>query len=433
MRFRPSRRQVLAASAATATAVAAGGALLAKRGTADGNPVIVAVGRGRLNTLSDLYFEGITLAAETVNAAGGLLGRPVELRFIEEPRFTNEATLARVVSDTLATAARIVDDDRVVAVVGHPSSTTAIAASGVYNRANKLFLATHASSLLLTAAQLPRVFAMLPNDRDATRLLARHAVRHGMRRFVIFSGETSYGQETAGFFAQAIAMEGGEILHQRMLDIEKRSVDSLLLFLLDNPLFALDTLDGILLAAGGAVENAAFILRARQLGITTPIFGTDAITSSTISVQAGAAMKDVFGVSPFDVKGSAPETQAFARAFRARFDTAPSPTAALGHDAVLLVAHAAASAKTLDAGKLADAIRVMRYGNPLHGATGSLVFNASGQATDNSLFVLRHDGTAFQTVAGYSHPSMTPLESVPDTDGPTTPSTLPPPTPTLNR
>jgi len=429
MRFAPTRRHLLAASAAAATAAVAagGGVLLSKSGPADGNLVIVAVGRGRLNTLSDLYFEGITLAAEAVNAAGGLLGKPVALRFIEEPRFTNEATLARVVSDTLATAARIAEDDRVVAVVGHPSSTTAIAASGVYNRANKLFLATHASSLLLTAAQLPRVFAMLPNDRDATRLLARHAVRHGLRRFVIFSGETSYGQETAGFFAQALAMEGGEILHHRMLDIEKRSVDSLLLFLLDNPLFALDTLDGILLAAGGAVENAAFIIRARQLGIMTPIFGTDAITSSTIAVQSGAAMKDVFGVSPFDVRSGARETQDFSRAFQARFGAAPSPTAALGHDAVRLVAHAAASAGTLDAGKLADAIRVMRYGNPLRGATGRLAFNAMGQATDNSLFVLRHDGTAFQTVAGYSQPSMTPLDSVPDTDVPALPSPLPPP------
>lgn len=421
---RPSRRHLLAAGAATAAMAATGGALLASRPDDDG-PVIVAVGRKRLNNVSDLFFEGITLAAEGVNAAGGLLGRPVSLRFVEEARSSDYATLTKVVSGTLDTASDIARDRRVVAVLGHPSSTTAIAASAVYDRANKLFLATHASSLLLTAAQFSRVFAMLPNDRDATRVLAHHAMRQGMGRFVIFSDASSYGQEVAGFFAEAISVEGGTILHRRLLDIQNRSVDSLLLFLLDNPLFTMDTLDGIFLAAGGAVENTAFIVRARQLGIDKPIFGTDAVTSSSISGQAGAAMRNVFGVSPFDVKGGSPENRAFDTSFRARFGTAPSPTAALGHDAVRLVAHGAALAGTLDAGKMADAIRVMRYGSPLRAATGTLAFNADGQATDNDLFILRHDGTAFRTVAAYRHPSLEPIPRPPDLESGASPSREP--------
>ncbi|MBP2229018.1 branched-chain amino acid transport system substrate-binding protein [Azospirillum agricola] len=414
LRFRPSRRRLLALCAALAGTAAAGATILTRR-RPDGPPVIVAVGRQKRPGIpSDLFFEGVTLAVERVNADGGLLGRPVTLRFVEEPPFNSRATLTRVVAGTLDTASRIADDGRVVAVIGHPSSTTAITAAPIYEQANTLFLATYASSLLLTATRFSRVFAMLPNDREATLLLARYAAERGMRRFVIFNDETSYGQESAGFFAQAVTQGGGAILHHGMLNSGKRSIDALLLFLLDNTLFPIGDLDGIFLSSVNPADNAAFILQARQLGVRIPILGTDTLTSVAVSAQAGSAMLDVIAVSAFDVRGDAPEVRAFDQGFRARFSTAPSPTAALGHDAVMLVAHAAAATHDLDAGVMADAIRIMRYGNPLQGATGRVVFNAAGQATDTDIFILRHDGTVFRTVAGYNHTTTTPSASTPE-------------------
>ena len=90
----------------------------------------------------------------------------------------------------------------------------------------------------------------------------------------------------------------------------------------------------------------------------------------------------------------------------------PDLSAALGYDAVMLLKEVTERTGTLDAGRIADALKVARYGVPFEGVTGKIMFNTNGLITDTDVFVVRHDGTRFQTVASYRKPLEWPSDVV---------------------
>ncbi|HEY5440566.1 MAG TPA: ABC transporter substrate-binding protein, partial [Gemmatimonadaceae bacterium] len=76
--------------------------------------------------LDDDGFRAASLAAEQVNADGGINGHRLELRNIGGAG----STKARV---ALETAERLATDPNILAVVGHTNSSASLAASQVYN------------------------------------------------------------------------------------------------------------------------------------------------------------------------------------------------------------------------------------------------------------------------------------------------------------
>lgn len=351
------------------------------------------------------FLAGTRIAVEQINAEGGLLGRPLRTRLYEEDSYTDKVVLEKLVSRTLQLATHIGNQRAVLAVIGHGSSATAIPASAIYERHDKLFLATHATASSLSNHRLDLTFALQPNNADNAAFLAQYAQAQGIQRVVVLSDNSGYGIESTDQFRSLLTQGGGTVLYRGRLTSTNKSIDDLLLFLMDNELFKPDEIDGFFITSSASAETAQFITRARQLGLKMPILGPEYLFSRQMEEAVGLdAMRDVIAVSVFNGDQHTAEGERLEHAFTAATGHPPGLMAAMGFDAVKVLAYAVRRTGNLDPAAIADTLRIIRYDAPFIGATGLRVFDSRGLSTDTSAYVVRHDGRRFHTVATYRKP-----------------------------
>ncbi|WP_193222176.1 ABC transporter substrate-binding protein [Alkalilimnicola sp. S0819] len=348
---------------------------------------------------SQEFLDGIRLGVQNVNSNGGVAGLPLSVTFVEEPVYTEDQNLADIVADSLKLATRVSRDPDVLAVIGHSSSSSAVPASAVYDRNKKLFFATHATATSLNNHDFDHVFSLQPNNDDNARLMARYALGQGMRRFVVLSDDTSYGKETTRRFASYVTRGGAELLYRGGLTAHGRSIDRLILFMLDNQVFAVEDIDALFITSSSYADTARFIRRARELNLAMPILGPESLYAATIEASVGLdKMRGVTAVSLYDPQSSNPENRHFTKVYREAAGGVPDHLAALGYDAIGLLAFAAERAGSLGSSAMADTLRTLRFQKRYRGAAGDFAFDARGSLTDAESYIVRHDGSAFHAV-----------------------------------
>ena len=348
---------------------------------------------------SDPLTTGAELAIAEINGKGGILGKYVAARSEQQMSPSGHST-AEIVGDAVRIANELSAEKGIVAVIGHSSSTAAIPASAVYEGKDKLYLAPYATNMALSAHHYSRVFELLPNDRRSAELMARYADEIGLKKMVILSDRSEYGQQTAIMFARYAEEQGIRIVVRDSFDSSRRSIEQILLTLLDNTSFSMSEVDGMLVI-GQPVDSGRLIAAARHLGIKMPILGTDTMSRPECIAAAGPAMKDVVALTVYYPGKISAAGDAFAQAYRKRYNTEPDAWAALGYDAVNLVAEMAERRGSVASNDLADSLRVMRFVSPYVGVTGSFSFNSQGEAVSKPVFIIRHDGQSFQLVRTY--------------------------------
>lgn len=369
-----------------------------------GGPVEIALVYSPDEDAQD-FRTGAQIAIDQVNAEGGLLGHPVALRLFQEDSYTDKIELEKLVAQTLRQATTIGKLPSVLAVVGHGSSATAVPASVIYERYNKLFLAPYATATSLSNHRLDLTFAMQPNNADNAAFLAHWALSQGIRNVVVLSDNSGYGIETTDQFRSQFAQGGGTILYRGRLTTSSKSIDDLLLFLMDNDVFKPNEIDAFFVTSSASSESAQFIARARQLGLRVPIIGPEYLYSRQVEEWVGTeAMNNVVAISIFDGETTSPEGHRLSEPFIKATGHPPGLIGALGFDAVKVLAYAVRRTGNFAPDAIADTLRIIRYEAPFIGASGRVVFDSQGRIADINAHVVRHDGTRFRTVANYKKP-----------------------------
>src|SRR5205809_642011 len=145
------------------------------------------------------------LAVNQINAKRGIRGRNHELRVVDDSG--NEDTAVRVAEQLYA-------DPAIVAVVGHLSSGTSLAAARVYagGATPTAMISPSASSPDLSGIS-PYVFRVCPSDLQHGPQLARFAWQTlGARRAGIIYLNSDYGRGVRRTFAAEFARLGGIVL-----------------------------------------------------------------------------------------------------------------------------------------------------------------------------------------------------------------------------
>lgn len=194
-----TRRRLLATSAAL-TGIAA----LPLRGLAQEGPI-------RLGTLTPLTGAGgpygpvmaetVKKVVAAVNAAGGVLGRQVEV--ISEDDQTNPEAGVRA-------ARKLIDVDRVAAIMGTwASSVTTAVAPLCWESKTMLTTVSGADSITLLPHQ-GYIVRTQPNTVLQGRKFGEFAVELGAKRLFFFSPQTPFADSQFGNITKAVAAAGGE-------------------------------------------------------------------------------------------------------------------------------------------------------------------------------------------------------------------------------
>ena len=187
---------------------------------------------------------GAELATADLNAAGGILGRPLELDIVEERHETTTR-------EAIATAERLAADRRVLAVIGHHRSSVSLAASQVYNAGHLPQIAPNSSAPLYTLAG-PYSYRLVASDvHQAEFIAARIAAMSPVPRIATLYVNDDYGRAFQGLLHGALREAGASPLYEApFLEGEAR-----LNLSRDDILRALDDIQPDLLIWIGAFEE----------------------------------------------------------------------------------------------------------------------------------------------------------------------------------
>lgn len=338
------------------------------------------------------YREGLQLAVDEVNAAGGLGGRKLRLATYDDHEAIGQG---RVVAQQIA------DAPAVVAVIGHLQSYITVEAAPVYHQAGIVHIAPTATDPTLTEQGASRLFRICFTDRSVGRQLADFVSARKWKRVAIYYIRNQYGRNVANAFESRASQLGLDVRTRSSYDPSEQASERSFEQVLTE--WQAMELDAILLA--GEVPSAAiFVAQARKHGIKAPIVGGDAMSSPGLMAVAGAAAEGVIVASFFHPDDPRPEALTFTQAFQAKYGIAPDAGSALGYDSVQLIAHAMRQAKSAVPD---DVAREMHALAAWRGVTGTFTFDKNGDVADKAVTLsIVRDGTFTYLAAPSSEPAV---------------------------
>ena len=315
---------------------------------------------------------GVYYAQRQANQAGGLRGRKVVVNFYDDQAAAEEAVR---VAQTIAA------DPEVLAVVGHCNSRATLAAGPLYESEGIPVIT--ATSTNPDIAQLGDfIFRVVGNDNDQARALANALWSENRRTVVVFvDQEDAYSRGLSDNFQRRFARLGGRVI------INPFTIGGEIIVSTD-----LREADAILVT--GEYADAGKIARlVRDLGISAPIVGGDAVYSQGLFAFGGEAARGVRATAfyHYTVRDSPllPRAEEFARRFAAVIHAPPNHNMATAYDAASLILNA-----IREAGAQRQAIRaylasIGRTRPAYVGVTGKIAFDADGEAVGKPWVLVR--------------------------------------------
>jgi branched-chain amino acid transport system substrate-binding protein len=310
-----------------------------------------------------LYGQGMDLAVDEVNRSGGIHGRRLRILREDDRESVDEGSMV---------AQRFAKNPDVVAVIGHLQSYVTVPAAAVYDLAGIPVLSPASTDPELTRRGYRRVFRATFTDAQAGRQMAEYAARRGYRQVAIYYVRNPYGRSLANAFEERADELGIGVAARQSYDpnaeaghrgAEQTAAEWRAL-----------QLDAVFVA--GEVPHAAvFIAQLRRQGITVPVLGGDAMGIPDLFTVGGGAVEGTVVAAAFHPEDRRPEVRRFVAAFRERYGTPPDAAAALGYDAVQVLAQAMRRAGRPTPDRIAEALHGTRG---WQGVTGVFSFDAEG-------------------------------------------------------
>lgn len=318
--------------------------------------------------------KGTVLAIDQVNAAGGVLGKKIDLIYEDDQSKPGEsATIVK----------KLITRDNVVAVLGEVASGRSLEAAPICQQ-NKIPMISPASTNPKVTQTGDYIFRVCFTDPFQGKLLAEFAKKtlKAKRVAVLSDVAAPYSVGLAQYFKEPFVADGGEIIaDQKYSGGDKDFKAQLTAIKADSP-------DAIFVP-GYYTEVGLIVLQARQLGITVPIFGGDGWTSPQLAETAGSALDNTYYSTHYSPEDTSPIVQNFVKAYRERYDgETPDAMAALGYDSGLVLADALKRAGSTDPAKLRDAIAATK---DLPCVTGKLTLDADRNPTKSAVIVTYKD------------------------------------------
>lgn len=338
----PTRRMLLQ-GAAGATALAGIGMPSIGRAQAD----VIRIGHltpltGFLGPLGEFAQMGVKLAAEEVNAAGGVLGRKIEL--VMEDSVNPQTASAK--------AERLIERDKVAMIIGEISSASALAIGQVANRTKTVFINTGANSDVLRGASCnPFMFHIEAANSMMVTSVGQYLKTEKMiegKKWYALTADYAFGHDLVRVAKKFVTENGGQFVGEDLVPTDATDFSAYLLKIRQaRPDVVASNL------AGNQITN--FIKQYAEYGLQFPITGFGFDTA----VAWGAGKGNFSGIWPLlwhhlvDTPGSKRYVEAFTKAY----GKPPENQSWGDYNSLKLVVQSFSEMKSADPQKLAEHLR----------------------------------------------------------------------------
>jgi branched-chain amino acid transport system substrate-binding protein len=300
-------------------------------------------------------FLAVRLAAEELNAAGGLLGHPVEVVEYDDQ---STALGSRQAAEEAIKAG-------VIAVIGATRSSHSLGMAPVLQSAGIPMITPVSTDpqVTLTGHYIFRVCFI---DDFQGEAMASFAAEHlGAKRAVVLTntGE-SFSMSLAKFFMARFRRLGGTVLWEGDYLGSATDFTGLLVRVRElNP--------DVCFVPGYDADTGFIIRQARIMGIRTVFLSGDGL-SENIYTYAGGHADGTYFSSHWHPESTDPRSRTFVRAFEKKHGKIKEASPALTYDAVKLLADSVRRANSLDRARIRDALAATKG---FRGVTGEITFD----------------------------------------------------------
>lgn len=285
--------------------------------------------------------NGVKLAADEINAAGGILGRKVRLVVEDDQGRAEEA--ASVVT-------KLITSNDVVALIGENSSNQSLAAAPIA-QSNGVPMISPSSTNPAVTEKGDYIFRVCFTDPYQGKALAAF-VRNDLKldtAAILIDKKNDYSVGLGEVFRREFEAAGGKVVAQQSYtggDTEFRPQLTTIRAASPQALFI----------PGFYTEVGQIAIQARDLGLNVPLVGGDGWDSPVVIQIGGKSIEGSYFSDHYFVGDSRPVVQKFVAEYNRRHGKNPEATAALGYDALHIFANAAKRAGSLDRKVIRDQI-----------------------------------------------------------------------------
>jgi branched-chain amino acid transport system substrate-binding protein len=310
-------------------------------------------------------WEGLTMARDEINAAGGILGHAVCLWREDD---ASSVRKGRLIAQQFAD-----HSDRVVAVIGHYNSSVSIPASAIYEFSGLLMLSPGSTNPKLTQQGFELVFRNIPTDEVIGEQLVQYVRQQGYTHALILAAKDTYGRGLANIVEDKADDREPKIEIVDRLSYLPGSEQADFEPVVENwQALQFD----VIFVIGTMPEAGHFVRVARREGIDTPIIGGDGLATEELWQVGGTTeTQGIVVSSPFHPDAARLQDDPFMGAFQALYGHLPDAWAAQGYDALHVLAYALNQAGSTDAHEVAKVLRTL---SAWPGVTGPHTFDACG-------------------------------------------------------
>jgi len=303
--------------------------------------------------------QGAKLAAEEVNKAGGVLGRPIEL-VIEDSQSTNPGSVLAF--------SKLAGDKDIPAFIGPTFSTQIHATAPDIQRLGKPVM-IGGTDPQLTHMGNPWLFRFRPNDTYSARVIADYGVKTlDKKKWAIVHSTDAFGtsgmknlvEDLKGMGVEPALVQGytnnSQDFTPVVLAVKQSGADVMATYMTLPP------------------DLAIFARQLRQLGVNIAWVGSPTTVATDSLKLAGPALYGTYAVADF-AADSSPAAKEFATKYEATYKSAPDYHGAWTYDAVHVLALAIDNAKSLEPQKIREAILSVK---DYPGVEGTYNFDQNG-------------------------------------------------------
>lgn len=301
---------------------------------------------GKVATYGQSSVDGIMMAIDEINAAGGVKGKK-----LVPVRYDNKSEPAEAI--TLAN--KLISQDKVLAILG-PATSGSFKSEVSVAEKNKVPVisgSATADDVTVDAAGLKNyAFRICYTDSFQGTAMANFASKNlsAKSAVIIKDNSSDYAKGLAENFSKTFKAAGGSIVGEEAYVSKDNDFNAILT--------KIKGLKFDVIYLPGYYEEAGLIIKqARALGINAPILGADGFDSPSLVELAGAkALTNVYFSNHYSSLDKDPKVTAFIEAFKKKYNKEPDAFNALGYDLAKFLADAISRSETVDRETLTKAL-----------------------------------------------------------------------------
>jgi branched-chain amino acid transport system substrate-binding protein len=339
---------------------------------------------GNEATFGDSTDKGIRLAIDEQNKKGGVKGKQLVLKTLDDQGKPEEAAVA---------ATRLVTQDKVTVLLGEVASSRSLAMAPVADSNQVPMISPTSTNPRVTKdgdKTRPYVFRVCFIDPFQGTVMAKFAKDNlkVTKVAVLRDVGNDYSVGLADFFEKKYKDLGGNVV----ADVSYKAGDQDF----KAQLTAIKTKNPQAIYVPGYYTDVALISRqARELGLKQPLMGGDGWDSSKLYEISKGALDGSYFSNHYSDEDPAPVIQEFVQKYKAAYGNVPDALAVLGYDAARVAMDAIDRAKDLSGPAVREAIEQTKG---FKGVSGTINIDADHNAVKSAVVLgIKNNAAKYST------------------------------------